>query len=219
MSKSWQKVLTAKGTQWGITPADVSELGDLIEDAEKWLGRAMSSDRTPVINAQCKEAFDGLTAFMRKLKARKFFSPPLTEADLVSLELKPKDTTKTPVGAPTGQATGSVTYLGPHLLMVHIKLLEGTIVDPRADYGYRIYWGILPQGGASLEQAAGPRRYLIKAPISGQDLPNSRFTKRKKELFDFPPDDSGKTAYFCIRLENSKGQAGPWGPVFGAVIS
>jgi hypothetical protein len=34
-------------------------------------------------------------------------------------------------------------------------------------------------------------------------------------LFDFPADDSGKTVYSCIRLENSKGQAGP---VFSAVI-
>jgi hypothetical protein len=103
-------------------------------------------------------------------------------------------------------------------MMVHIKLLEGTIVDPRADYGYRIYWGILPPGGASVEQAAGPRRYLMKAPITGSDLPNSRFTKRKKELFDFPADDSGKTVCFCIRLENSKGDAGPWGAVFSAII-
>jgi hypothetical protein len=34
---------------------------------------------------------------------------------------------------------------------------------------------------ADLEEAAGPRRYLLKAPVSGQDLPNSRFTKRKKD--------------------------------------
>jgi hypothetical protein len=218
MAKTWAKVLKEKGSRWGVTPADISELDDLIEDADKWLARAKSSDRTAVITANCQEAFAALVAFMRNLKARKFFSPPMTNGDIVEMELKPKDTTKTPVPQPTGQATGSVTYPGPHLMMVHIQLLEGTIVDPRADYGYRIYWGILPQGGASLEQAAGPRRYLTKPPVLGQDLPNSRFTKRKKELFDFPADDSGKTVYFCVRLENSKGNAGPWGPVFSAII-
>jgi len=42
--------------------------------------------------------------------------------------------------------------------------------------------------------------------------------RRRKELFIFPAEDSGKTAYFSIRYKNSKGQAGPWGPVFSAVI-
>jgi hypothetical protein len=35
---------------------------------------------------------------------------------------------------------------------------------------------------------------------------------------EFPPEDSGKTAYFSIRLENAKGGKGPWGTVFSAVI-
>jgi hypothetical protein len=58
----------------------------------------------------------------------------------------------------------------------------------------------------------------MKAAVHGTELPHSRFTRRKKELFEFPLEDSGKTAYFCIRLENSKGKAGPWGPVFSAII-
>jgi hypothetical protein len=51
-----------------------------------------------------------------------------------------------------------------------------------------------------------------------EDLPHSRFTHRKKELFDFDAEDSGKTAYFCIQYENSKAKKGPWSPVFSAVI-
>jgi hypothetical protein len=51
----------------------------------------------------------------------------------------------------------------------------------------------------------GTKRELVKAPVSGDELPYSRFTRRKKELFDFPAEDSGKTVYFCIRYENAKG--------------
>jgi hypothetical protein len=54
--------------------------------------------------------------------------------------------------------------------------------------------------------------------ISGEELPHSRFTRRKKELFDFPQEDRGKTIYFCVRYENAKGEPGPWGPIFSAVI-
>jgi hypothetical protein len=52
MAKTWSRVLKEKGARWGVTPADISELDDLIEDADKWL----SSDRTAVITAQCQEA-------------------------------------------------------------------------------------------------------------------------------------------------------------------
>jgi hypothetical protein len=134
------------------------------------------------------------------------------------LGLKPKDETKTPVPAPAGQASGEISYPGPHLHLVHLKPLAGTANDPRAEYGYRIYYGVLPPGGASAEEAARTHRYLMRPAVSGEDLPTSQFTRRSRELFDFPAEDSGKTAYFCVRYENAKGQKGPWGPLFSAVI-
>jgi hypothetical protein len=76
----------------------------------------------------------------------------------------------------------------------------------------------MPPGGATVEEATGSKRELMKTPIAGEELPFSRFTKRKRERFDFDGGDSGKTAYFCIRLENAKGEAGPWGALFSAVI-
>jgi hypothetical protein len=54
-------------------------------------------------------------------------------------------------------------------------------------------------------------RQQIEPRLTGDDLPHSRFTRRQKELFDFPADDSGKTVYFCVRFENAKGEPGPWG--------
>jgi hypothetical protein len=134
------------------------------------------------------------------------------------LGLKPKDATKTPVAPPAGQAEADVTYPGPHLLMLHLKPMAGTALDPRADHGYRVYYGILPPGGATAEEAARTHRYLMHVPVSGEDLPSSQFTRRRRELLDFPAEDSGKTAYFSVRYENAKGQKGPWGPVFTAVI-
>jgi hypothetical protein len=58
----------------------------------------------------------------------------------------------------------------------------------------------------------------MRIPKGGEDLPFSKFTRRKKELMDFAQEDSGKTAYFCIRYENAKGEPGHWGPMFNAVI-
>ena len=218
MAKNWTSVIDSNKTAWSIQDSDISELNNLIDRAREILDKAMSAERTLTITAQCKEAFDNMVACMRKIKSRKFFSPPLADSDFISLGLNPPDTTRSPIAVPTGQAIAEITYPGPHLLMLHIKSLEGTLADPRADYGFRLYFGILPHGGATIEQVAGPKRYLPRAPISGSELPNSQFTRRRKELFVFSPEDSGSTVYFCIRYENPKGQAGPWGPVFSAII-
>ena len=219
MANEWVRLIRLNGTKWKI-PNDVElELEGLAENAQDALALANSAaTRTPVTTAKCKEAFDRLIPKMRDIKDRYFKLPPLTDPDIVSLGLKPKDTTKTPVPVPSGQATADVSYPGPSILMLHMKPLAGITPDPRADYGYRIYYGVFPLGGATPEEATGPCRYLMKAPISGNELPNSQFTRRKRETLIFPACDSGKTAYFCIRYENSKGQSGPWGPLFSAII-
>jgi hypothetical protein len=58
---------------------------------------------------------------------------------------------------------------------------------------------------------------LTQAPKRGEELPYSVFTKKKNKRFDFE-GESGNTVYFCLRYENSKGEAGPFGPILQAVI-
>jgi hypothetical protein len=219
MVKNWRAILAQLASTWNIPKEDVTELSSLIDAAEAALTAAMSAERTAVITAQCKAAFDALIEKMRFIKSHYFLTPPLTDADYISLGLKPKDTTHTPVPPPSGQAEADVTRPGVHLLELHLRPVSGTPADAaRADYGFRIYYGIMPQGGAAVDVATGPRRELVKAPVSGEELPHSKFTKRRKERFDFEQGDSGKTVYFCIRYENSKGEPGPWGPIFSSFI-
>ena len=54
-------------------------------------------------------------------------------------------------------------------------------------------------------------------PANPQDLRDSFYTKRKKDLMEFPFEDSGKTAYFAVQIEN-EGKKGPWGPMVSALI-
>jgi hypothetical protein len=58
-------------------------------------------------------------------------------------------------------------------------------------------------------------------PTTGDELPHSVWTRRRVERFSFP-GDAGKTVYFCIRYENSKGGEegeGDWGPMFTATVT
>jgi len=218
MAKTWVNVIGSNAGNGNWHVEEYGELTNLAKIAEELFETAMSADRNAVITARVNTAFSNMVTCMRNIKNRRFFVPPLTDADLVSLGLHSRDETKTTVHEPAGQATAEITYPGVHLLMLHLKAVTGSTDDPRADYGYRVHFGVMPAGGATAEEATGHMRYLIKAAVTGEDLPHSRFTRRRRLLMEFPAADSGKTAYFAIRFENAKGGKGPWGPVFSAII-
>jgi hypothetical protein len=90
-------------------------------------------------------------------------------------------------------------------------------LNPASDYGYALYSGIMPPGGATLEEAASKKHYLMEPPKDGEGLTHI-FTCRRKEQLVFDAEDAGKTVYLCARYENQKGKAGNWGPVVSAVI-
>jgi hypothetical protein len=62
-------------------------------------------------------------------------------------------------------------------------------------------------------QAASAKHYLMKPPVSGAELQYDRFTRKKKEIVKFDPEDAGMAAYFCARFENQKCDADDWGPI------
>jgi hypothetical protein len=203
MAREWAGVLHARGVSWGVTDAQVSELEDLTEDAGNALAAAKNeATRTPVATANCRVAFEALAAFMRDIKKRHFFEPPLTAGDLAALGLKPHDTVPTQSGVPTAQARAETFLTGPHELGVRIVYVSGSPED-RANKGYRVWHTAYPHGATP---PAGP-----------DDLIHSFYTKRKREIIEFNYEDSGKTAYIAVQIEN-EGKKGPWGPMTSAVV-
>jgi hypothetical protein len=70
---------------------------------------------------------------------------------------------RTAWGIPAPEYTALVTLRG-----AAEALLPGTgELDPAGDYGYVIYLGIMPPGGATLEQAASTKHYLREPPRTG----------------------------------------------------
>jgi hypothetical protein len=216
MANTWIHVLMSTiPPLFGVPPVEVQVLSDLVAQATATLVLAKSGDRSPVITAKCRADFDALENKMRYIKNHFFID--LSEADLISLGLKPH-AKPSPVPKPEGFPEADVAYPGVHTLDLYPHPVAGQpALDPRSDYGYRIYWGVRPPGGATVEAATGAKRELMKALLTGDELPHSRWTRRRRERFDFN-GDSGKTVYFCIRYENGKGEFGPWGPIFSAII-
>jgi hypothetical protein len=203
MAGNWGDILPGKETAWNIPAAVITDLAALVASADAALTAAKNeTTRTPVATAQCREAFKALEEKMRDTKRRYLLSPPLTEADFVSLGLKPHDTHPTASGAPTAQVMVETYLVGRHELGVKIIYVTGSPNDA-ANRGYRIWYSVLAAGESP--------------PANPEDLRKSFYTQRKKDLIGFDFGDSGKTAYFAVQVENG-GKKGPWGPLVSALI-
>jgi hypothetical protein len=222
MCRNWQAYMTAGlRTAWGVPDAEFTELGTLFSAAEALLQKAQDDvERTHVVTVACQAAFKALTSKMRFFRDRYFKMPPLAEGDWAALGFKAKDPHPTPVPVPEGTPAVSLSYPGgPHAITAHLGPMAGTQeINSGSDYGYAIYVGIMPPGGATLEQAASEKHYLMKPPVDGKSLTHYRFTRRQKEKILFDAEDAGMIAYICCRYENGKGEAGQWGPVVSIVI-
>jgi len=203
MATTWISYIPSIGSRL-VVPEEAMIALTVKTAAFETLFQTPKSARTPAMNADLKCARKALEAVMRDIKRRHFFSPPLTDGDIVSLGLKPKDSIPTPIGEPQGLATADVMYLGGQVLQLKIKHVTGTPFDPKANYGCKIYYDVLADSDPQ--------------PISGEDLRKHKFTRQKNEKFKFTVSDVKKTAIFCIRYENSKGVAGAWGPMITALI-
>ena len=186
---------------------------DALDDATQQLmalNEMPRGTRTPAHYAQIRTVEKDLIAQMSDIKMRYFFIPPLTEADFITLGLRPRDRVPTAVNAPTMTAEADLTFPTIGRVELHHIRPSGNISDTRTSYGVRIYYGVV---GAD----DGVPLRITAPPATGANLPQSVFTRKNRYCFDFPAE-RGKHAFFCIRYENSKGQAGPWGTILEAFV-
>ncbi|MDR1862372.1 MAG: hypothetical protein LBQ67_00470 [Treponema sp.] len=168
---------------------------------------------TPVETEAKNDAKKAAEQVIRPFVQQYLMFPPVTNEDRTAMGLHNPDLVKTPVPKPVNQAEADLTFPGIHLVELQkIRPVSGAVPDRRSDYGVRIHYGIL--------DAATAKGRITAAPQTGDDLPHSVFTRRKKHRFNFD-GSSGKTVYFCLRYENGKGGEegqGPFGPILSAVI-
>jgi hypothetical protein len=192
MSKNWQTLFTSKATAWNIPTADVNALKTLTTTAaEAALALAQSSARTVVATAQAKTAFAALADKMRFLKNRYFVSPPLVDADFISLGLKPHDTKLTPIPPPVTQAEADITYPAAHVLELHLRPVADSTPDPqrlrfsnlfRHSAARRRERGSGHQSQTGVDEAARERRRITPLPLhASQARTDGFFTGRTRQ--------------------------------------
>ena len=217
MALNWTVYLTAaRRTAWGIPQDRYNELTELYDAARAAFQMAQDdAQRTPVVTEACREAFGAQEAEMRFFKKHYFLEPPLSGTDIVAMGLSLLNPAS-PIPRPTAQPEADLTFPGIHLVELrNIRPVAGGIIpDPRSDYGVRIFYGL------SGDPTENHRFRVTGVPKTGKDLPESLFTRRKRELFDFE-GESGQTVYFCLQYEIPRGGQegkGPFGPVLTATV-
>jgi hypothetical protein len=143
---------------------------------------------TTAKNKVMKDYLKELRRFIEALQANPKMTDVIRADYNITIKAKPSK-----IGVPSGQVSLKLSYAGGlHNVEVAIEeLVDNETPDRHADYGVTIYKGLMPAGGATLEQAASAKHYLMKPPVSGDELKYDRFTRKKKEIVVFDADEAG----------------------------
>jgi hypothetical protein len=188
---------------WGIPEDIMDKLGEAERKAGAALVTAMSEEtRTSVINTLVSVSFGDMEKQMRDVKRRWFFSPPLTEMDIIALGLKSHDKTRVMSGIPTGRVRIETFLVDTHQLGFRYVWTSGSPDDP-SNKSLRVYYKVVGQGEA--------------APKNPEELTQSFSTRRKKDIVNLAYEDSGKRIFFAVQVENGSFK-GSWGEMGSAII-
>jgi len=198
-------------TAWGHIPqsatAAVWSLFDVFEDALD----ATAGQHTPAQTLARNIAQRNTAKAIRALVNQYLRFAPVTDVDRSEMGVPNRDVVPTTVPPPTIPVSGALSFPAVGLIEMRKIGAAGEKRDERSKHGVRIYYGIM---GVPSETN---RFRLSVRPKTGDDLPHSVFTRRRTHRFDFT-GESGKEVFFCMRFENSKGQAGPWGKIISAFV-
>jgi len=202
MAKAWITVLKAKGSQWYVTNAEVTELEDLTEEAEMRIDTSQASQGDRVLAARAREALDRLIAHMRFIHSRRFFSPPMQPADWLSLLLNPPDTIRT-----------------DHVIVPEVVEFELRLRNIR-----EIVVNFWVKGADNRAKPAGYEGAVVvwevldAPPSEPGDLKEHTMASRTPHIIEFTEEQRGKTVYIALRWQNERGITGAWSEIQSAVI-
>jgi hypothetical protein len=143
-----------------------------------------------------------VTKARRFIQGRLIYNELVSPADLLSMGIKPHDTTHTPKPAPTHRPQIELNTTGNHQHTVNaINPVSKKKTKPDDAYGVKTAWGICET-----------------PPTNIHELSNSEFSRKTVRVLNYTQEDSGKTAYYAVRYENAKGEGGPWSDIIGGLI-
>ncbi|MDR0699041.1 MAG: hypothetical protein LBG28_07480 [Tannerella sp.] len=196
--------LLANLSRFGISSSVISPLTSLRDDfMTKYNVAIEPSTRTKATvlakNNAMNALKNGLRAFIREYLS---FNHLVTDVDKDNLGLPIRKTSHTPIPIPTTYPWFMVDSSIIRVLIIHFRdILSEYRAKSFGVHGAEIKWGFSDT--------------LI---INPDDLPHSSFDTRSPFRLEFKGEERGKTVWFCLWWENTRGEKGPWSEIVSAIV-
>jgi hypothetical protein len=205
---AWVKNLFAyvlmNAMRWNITPSSWSHIDPpMITAYEDALKKTEDPNRGKADTQVKNQTRDALKKETRKyVKGYLEYNPLVTDDDRVHMGLPIHDTKPTPVSDPETTPDATVETPSPGVVEFHIvDSKSGKKAKPAGVHGCEIRWIVADT-----------------VPEDWDQLINSSFSTRTPVRISFKGPDRGKTLYFALRWENTRGVKGPWTEIMNAII-
>jgi hypothetical protein len=196
--------VAASPAKYGLLPQDVAALQ---ADQATWQkafaghGKAQDDARTAT---QGKETARGKLEVLLRGMARKVHGSVGDDNALrVAAGLKPREGTRSSIGAPTTRPLGRIEVKANRTLVVHFVDEETPtrLAKPQGVQGCQV-WSFVGEA-----KPADASAYAFLA-----------LDTRTPYADEHHPENAGKTAYYLLRWQNAKGETGPWSDVVSMIV-
>jgi hypothetical protein len=205
---TWVKNLFAylviHAIDWNIDPTTWMHIYPPMTTAyEDALTKAKDPNRGTADVLLKNETRDVLKTAMRKyVNEHLKYNSLIGDDDRKRLGLSVRDTKPTPAPDPTTFPVAAVKHPSPGVIEIHVTDSEsGRKAKPAGIHGFELAWGILET-----------------PPADWGQLSHSSFCTRTPLRLTFSGNERGKTLYFALRWENTRGVKGPWTEILNAII-
>jgi len=201
-SNNFTSIVTENAASWDIPITEVTNLQSKLSAFEFLVTQTKSPVRNSIIVSEKNEARKALIAAIRELVNFRLKNPVITDSQLVTLGLRPRDKTRKPCPVPVTYPELQIDRSVIRQLTVHYRDAGSERkAKPAGVHGVEIRWSI-----------------LSTTPTHVDNLIVSSFCTKTPFALSFNEDERGKWVYFCARWENKRGGKGPWSEIVGAVI-
>jgi hypothetical protein len=202
MGRRWVDILTVKGAHWRVPDIVVGDLTEFVESAEQAQAVVNAGDAGPATRHRRDRLVADMVAYMRDVRNRYFFIPPMNEEDFIELGLPLHDTTRTDRVEVTEQVDFVLEIDGPR--QIHVRFWQrglATLAKPAGYDGAVLDWEIRDT-----------------PPDDPHELHEHTMASRTPFTLQFREEDRGRIVYVALRWQNERGITGPWSNIGSSMI-
>jgi hypothetical protein len=201
--KNLLSYILAHALAWGLDPSTYAELQRLLSVFETAYEKAEAPNRGSADVLAKNESRNALKKAARKYVKEYLINNHLvTDEDRKLMKLPIHDTKPTPAPVSTTPPKAVVKQPSPAVIEIHFQDTESeTKSKPPGQSGAEVAWLISDE-----------------KPADWDNLIHSSFCTRSPLRLSFKATDRGKTLYFALRWQNTRGLKGPWSEIESTII-